>query len=247
MRKKTHPSHANHERWLVSYADFITLLFAFFVVMFASSNADRGRAEQVSESVKKAFGPDKIKHAMAGAAQAAKKAPAKEAPVPGMPTLDALRRALQMEIDTGMIQVTLEARGLVISLKQASFFPSGQDLIDVNTYPAMEKIAAQVRALPNKIRLEGHTDGDRIRNGRFPSNWELSVARSVAVLNLFGDRYTIPTGRFSVAGYADTIPIAENDTPENKARNRRVDIVILSDSGEKEEPRARVSPKPGGH
>ncbi|MSV28703.1 MAG: flagellar motor protein [Bryobacterales bacterium] len=235
-RRKAQAAHANHERWLVSYADFITLLFAFFVVMFASSNADRGRAAQVSESVKKAFGPGQIQRVIAAAAQ-----PKDAAAVPSMPTLDALRGALKVEIDTGMVQVSLESRGLVISLKQASFFPSGQDNIDANTYAAMEKLASQIRNVPNKVRLEGHTDADPIRNGRFPSNWELSAARSVAVLNLFRERYEIPASRFSVAGYADTIPIAANDTPENKARNRRVDIVILNETGEKEEPRALVS------
>lgn len=238
-RKKVRHGHANHERWLVSYADFITLLFAFFVVMFASSNADRNRAAQVAESVKKAFGPGQIQRVMAAAAE-----PRDAPPPPAMPTLDALRRSLKVEIDSGMVHVSLEPRGLVVSLKQASFFPSGQDNIDVNTYPAMEKLALQIRNVQNKVRLEGHTDADPIRNGRFPSNWELSAARSVAVLNLFRERFEIPSTRFSVAGYADTIPIAENDTPENKARNRRVDIVIQNDAGEREEPRPLVSPPP---
>ena len=218
----------------MSYADFITLLFAFFVVLFASSNADKGRAEQVSESVKKAFSGKQVQQTMAAVS-------ANEAQAPIMPTLDALRTSLQLEIDRGMVQVSLERRGLVISLKQASFFPSGQDNIDSNTYTAMNKVATILRDLPNKVRLEGHTDADPIRNGRFPSNWELSAARSVAVLNLLRERYQISPTRFSVAGYSDTIPIAENDTPENKARNRRVDIVILNEFGEKGEPRAAAS------
>lgn len=264
-RRKKHAGHENHERWLVSYADFITLLFAFFVVMFASSQADRGKAQQVSDSVRRALEHDQIATVLAGilggttdsrgkgnaqmkgpggvrTAQPAKPKPEDDARVRELlPSMNVLREQLKREIDTGMLQVSLEARGLVVSLKQAAFFPSGQDTIAKETYPIFEKLSQAIGRLPNKIRLEGHTDSDPIHNARFRSNWDLSAARGVALLELLTSRFGIDPARLSIAGYADTAPVAGNDTPENKARNRRVDVVILNDFGMHGEPSAAAA------
>lgn len=266
-RKKKPHEHANHERWLVSYADFITLLFAFFVVMFASSQTDRGRAQQVSESVRRALEENQMISSLVGIlggtiddkgkGNAMMRGPGgtkkgSESPhalpppqlVELLPSKKFLENALKKEIESGKIQVQMGPRGLVVSLKEAAFFSPGDDTISPGSYGAIEKIAQAMRQLPNPIRLEGHTDSVPINNSRFRSNWELSAARSIAMLKLLSGRFGIPPQRMAVAGYADTAPVASNDTEEGRARNRRVDIVILNQSGLLGEPAPSVSDKP---
>ncbi|MGH9723140.1 MAG: flagellar motor protein MotB [Bryobacteraceae bacterium] len=259
-RRKKHAQHENHERWLVSYADFITLLFAFFVVMFATSQTDKGKAQRVSDSIKRALEEDQFAAAVAGilGGTVGKKdkgnsqmkgpggadkmsvspGPAENdgGPAPLAQSLELLRAQLKEEIANGMLQVKMEARGLVVSLQQAAFFPSGQDTVDPGTFHTLEKLAATLAKLPNKIRLEGHTDSVPIRTSKFRSNWDLSSARGVVVLELLQTRYEIPAARLSVGGYGETIPVDTNDTVEGRAHNRRVDIVILNELGMHGEP-----------
>jgi chemotaxis protein MotB len=226
-----------YHEWLVSYADFITLMFAFFVVMFASSQADRAKVKRIADSVKEA-----IEH---GAARFSDKAPLGEGlrnlkidikPAPPLsaqgadllPSLKYLNEQLKKEIASGEMRVSLEGRGLVVSLQQATFFPAGEDTIAPATYPSLEKVAIAIRQLPNPVRLEGHTDSNPIHTLRFRSNWELSPARAIAVLELLSSRFQVPRERVAIAGYAETVPVASNDDEQGRARNRRVDIVILS-------------------
>jgi chemotaxis protein MotB len=249
-RKKKHEGHANHERWLVSYADFITLLFAFFVVMFASSQTDKAKARAISESVSQALdkgGVQAMVHEVLGgtvdekgSGNAQMKGPGgsepKNVPPPPppsnaaelLPKLQYLSEALKAEIKAGKLEIKQEERGLVISLQQAAFFPSGDDTIDPQTFTAIDKIATLFRDSPNPIRLEGHTDSRPIHTERFHNNWELSAARGIAMLDLLSTRFGIPHQRLAVVGYADTVPKASNETEEGRARNRRVDIVILN-------------------
>ena len=147
-----------------------------------------------------------------------------------MPSMTYLTQSLAAEIKAGKVEVHLDSRGLVVSLRQAAFFPSGGDEIDPKGMKSIEKIAKTIRDLPNPVRLEGHTDSIPIHNERFPSNWELSTARSIAMLQEFTGQYGLPNDRFSVAGYAETKPIDSNDSAEGRAHNRRVDIVILNQS-----------------
>jgi chemotaxis protein MotB len=270
-RKKKHPEHENHERWLVSYADFITLLFAFFVVMFASSQADKGKAQQVSESVKKALEGEKMSAVVAavlggtaadkGQGNVQMKGPGgtqkltdqkPEDQKPGeqkpdeqkktqklvelMPSLKVLSAELRTEIDAGRVQVQMEPRGLVISFRQAALFPSGEDVVSQAAYPSLDKLASAMIKIPNPIRLEGHTDAVPIKTARFHSNWELSTARSIALLELLSSRFQVPVQRISVAGYAANAPVASNGSEEGRAKNRRVDIVILNEQGALAEP-----------
>jgi len=257
-RKKKAPAAENHERWLISYADFITLLFAFFVVMFASSQTDKGKAQAMSEAIAEGFKHDKmaavVKEILGGAPGSKekgnaqnkgpggdKKLTAEEAAAAAkivelVPSMRLLQSELKHEIATGMLKVTMEARGVVISLRQAAFFPSGQDTIDAVTYPAIEKIARVLLTVPNRLRLEGHTDAVPIRTAKYRSNWELSAARGVTMLELLVKAYQVPEARLAVGGYAETIPIASNETPEGRAQNRRVDVVILNETGSKGEP-----------
>ncbi|SRR5581483_12499798 len=255
MARRKPKVHDNHERWLVSYADFITLLFAFFVVMYASSQKDRAKAQQISDSVRQALEAgtftSKAREVLGGTADqksrdngavlgaGAPRAP--QAPTDPnvarlLPAYNYLRRELQSEIAGGKLQVGLEARGLVISLRQAAFFPSGEDTIDSSMYPSLEKIAATIRQLPNPVRLEGHTDSVPIHTERFHSNWDLSAARAVAMLRLFSTNFNVPEQRFAVAGYAANVPVDSNETDNGRALNRRVDIVILNQAGLVSEP-----------
>lgn len=264
-RRKKHAVHENHERWLVSYADFITLLFAFFVVMFASSQTDKNKAQAVSNSVKEAIEGNHMAAAVAsilgGSKQDAGKGNAQFHGPGGaakiqpqsvkagliaelMPSLESLTKELGEEIKAGKVHVSLEPRGLVVSLHQAAFFPSGEDAIATATYPAIEKVANAIQKLPNPVRLEGHTDSIPIRNSRFRSNWELSAARGIAMMEIMNGRFGVPRERMAISGYADIAPVETNDTEEGRRRNRRVDIIILNQLGAAAEPQVRVSEDP---
>ena len=261
MKRLQAASHQNHERWLVSYADFITLLFAFFVVMFASTQADHAKARAVSESVKEALEHGQFstaistvlgrgRHEARNAPILPSEAKARENPIlppsPGPPkppadltkSLGTLQQGLDAEIKAGKVQLKMTPRGLIVSLREAAFFASGNDAIYPGTYPSIEKIAHAIAALPSPVRLEGHTDSLPIHNDRFRNNWELSAARSIAMLELLVTRFNIPPERLAVAGYAETVPVESNDSEEGRAHNRRVDIVILNDYG--------LSPEPNG-
>jgi chemotaxis protein MotB len=236
---------------MVSYADFVTLLFAFFVVMFASTQADRAKAREVSASVREALEHgqfsaaisnvlgrsrhDQDKHPQPDSFDAL---PAAAIPGPVDLTLSmkTLSRVLGAELRAGKVGLKLETRGLVISLRESGFFASGEDAVSPSSLPALEKIADVIRPLPNPVRLEGHTDSIPIHNSRFRSNWELSAARAIAMLEVMASRYQIPRARMAVAGYAENAPADTNDTDEGRAHNRRVDLVLLTAEGLRTEP-----------
>jgi len=153
-----------------------------------------------------------------------------------LPSLNYLSARLEQEIKAGQMQISMEPRGLVITLREAAFFPSGEDTVNPGGYNSLAKVAEAVCKLPNPVRLEGHTDSIPIRTARFRSNWELSAARSIAMLELFTTRFNVPRERLAVAGYAETAPVDTNETGEGRSRNRRVDIVILNELGLRAEP-----------
>jgi len=159
------------------------------------------------------------------------------------PAMKTLAAELQKEILKGQLQVTLEPRGLVISLKEAAFFDSGDDAIRPSSYPIIAKLAGVIQKLNNPVRLEGHTDSVPISTPRFHSNWELSAARSIAMLELLSTKFSVDRNRMAIVGYADTTPVDTNETAEGRARNRRVDIVLVSPAGMSAEP-ARTPPPP---
>ena len=219
--------------------------------MFASSQTDKAKAKQMSEAVEKALEDGKtmgVPPAVAkilggtvddkglgnaqmrgpGGAQKAMKDPPNEDVLELAPSLKSLTSDLQQEIKDGKVEVNLEPRGLVVSLKQTAFFPSGGDVVDPSTYSIVEKLSVALKALSNPLRIEGHTDSIPIHTARFKSNWELSAARSIAMMELLVTRYGVDEKRMGVVGFADTSPEADNDTPEGRAKNRRVDIVILN-------------------
>lgn len=263
-RRHKAEEHPNHERWLVSYADFITLLFAFFVVMFATTQSDKGKAAQVSESVKKALEQGHVAALVSaimggtvddkgkgnnmmkgpgGAKSGDDKKPDRHI-VELLPSLKLLSSELKSEIDSGKIKVNMEPRGLVVSFKEAMLFASGDDLVATEATPSVEKVAEAISKLPNPVRLEGHTDSNPIHTPRFRSNWDLSAARSISLLELLATRYGVPRERMSIGGYADTAPIDTNDTAEGRAKNRRCDIIIMNQTGALAEPATHALSKP---
>jgi len=259
MRRIRKSAHENHERWLVSYADFITLLFAFFVVMFASNQADRSKSKMISDSVREALEhgqlSDTIATALGRGRHEARKASLTPDPAnkeeniafPKVPdpdpspadlkkSLDTLQKGLEPELKSGKVTLQLLPRGLVISLREAAFFASGDDAVAPGSLPILQKIAAVIQRLPNPVRLEGNTDSIPIHNARFNSNWQLSAARSIAMLEALADRCAVPRVRMAIAGYAENAPSDTNETAEGRAHNRRVDVVLLTTQGQRAEP-----------
>jgi chemotaxis protein MotB len=236
-----------HDRWLISYADFITLLFAFFVVMFATAKADQKKQMQVAQAIDSAF-------KSLGIFPDATRKPAKnlsaaggtEQPVTPMnivmgedvlaparvkEDLESLQRDLEQRLSNQVAQHTVSIQmgrdGLVISLREAGFFDSGVASPRPEALGTLRQIAASLSRTPYDLRVEGHTDNIPIHTDNFDSNWELSSARSTRIARLFLELRSIPADRLSAAGYAEFHPVASNATPEGRALNRRVDLVVL--------------------
>lgn len=260
MRKKLEAEHQNHERWLVSYADFITLLFAFFVVMFATNQSDRSRAKQVSDSVRDALEHGQISSRLSNVLGKGKhdgKAADHSQPygTPGEGTgagarpadlaqsLSTLQRGLSAELRAGKLELTLAGRGLVIDLREAAFFASGDDRLSADSYPILAKIAEVIQGQNNQVRLEGYTDSIPIHNSRFRSNWELSAARAIAMLEALAGRYGVASSRMAVAGYGENFPVDTNQTEEGRSHNRRVAVVLLTQEAQRSEPASGVKEK----
>ncbi len=190
------------ERWLLSYSDLLTLLFSLFVVLFASAHVPKKAIPVVVHTP-----------------------PAP--PVPELARLETvLRERLRDALSSRRVEMTMESRGLVLQLRDASFFLSGDDRIRPDSYAAIDDIGAAIAALPNAVSIEGHADAAVMHGSRFKDNWELSAARGVAVIRYMTSALGIPPDRLSAAAYADTRPRAANDSAEGRAQNRRVDIVI---------------------
>jgi chemotaxis protein MotB len=256
LTRRRPASKQNHDRWLVSYADLVTLLFAFFVVMFASTQSDHARAKQISQAVVKALNsgstPPAIAAILGGDMQDGRggdklpetavrpQAPVTpDAPLKNLPqAADLLRSQLRNEITKGDVDIRVEERGIIIGLSSAVFFSLGDDTIDPHVAPTLAKVAAILNRLPNALRLEGHTDSLPIDNARFHNNWELSAARSIAMLRLLNERYGVASQRMAIVGYADTMASGSNQTEQGRSHNRRVDIVIVSAMGLRSEPLA---------
>ena len=259
-RKRKHEEHANHERWLVSYADFITLLFAFFVVMFAASNADQQKAGQVAQAVQVAFdelavitpsgkvfplyddgGLPGNEASIIGNTRGASPQAQLVAAGQGEVAMEGAKRQLESllaeELEEGQVRMMVDERGLTISLAEAGFFAPGSAVMQPGGLPVVDEIAAKVGELPYDVRVEGHTDNVPIQTPRFPSNWELSTARATHVLRYLISEAELPPGRLSAVGYGEYRPVASNETREGRSLNRRVDIVVLNTVMEQLEPK----------
>jgi chemotaxis protein MotB len=243
MIRERRKGNISRDRWMVSYADFMTLLFALFVVLYAFAKADQKKQTQVSEAIDKAF---QVLGAFSGAAhQQAGSAGAEKGAIPMnivmgedvmsparvKDDLNQIRRDLEQrlsnQVATHTVSIQMGRDGLVISLREAGFFNSGSAIPKPEALPTLRQIAASISRTPYDLRIEGHTDNIPIHTPEFDSNWELSSARATRIARLFLDLKALPPERISAAGYAEFHPVAGNDTAEGRARNRRVDLVVL--------------------
>jgi chemotaxis protein MotB len=236
-RRRKREEHGNHERWLVSYADFITLLFAFFVVMFAVSQVDQKKVGRFTEAVQEATnvgifetsGGKPVEPIKSANPIEGKGVPAEPGTAPiSMGTIrQRLSRSLSAALDAGRLTLVDGRDGLIVRLRDAAFFESAKAEIREEVMPDLEAVARTLKDLHNDVRIEGHTDAVPIRSPVYRSNWELSAARAAAVLTFFVDTTGLEEERMSVAGYGSQRPLAPNDTHEGRSQNRRVDIVVL--------------------
>ena len=232
MKRKGHVEevHANSERWLLTYADLITLLLVFFVVMYSISVADKTKFSRLNASLSKAFGGLVLqgddKTAVGSDAGA----------MSGNSIMDDFfgmqSQINQIKNEMGLqsqIKVGLRKDGISVSLSGSLLFDSGRAELKPESTRALDGIANSFRSIPNNIRVEGHTDNVRVDSDLYPTNWELSTARATAVTRYLAEVDRIAPQRLSAQGYAEFNPVANNDTLENRASNRRVDLLIVYD------------------
>ncbi|MEB3222745.1 MAG: flagellar motor protein MotB [Candidatus Sericytochromatia bacterium] len=219
---------AGRERWLVTYADLITLLLVFFIILYAMSSRIEGEkfqqlATSLATSIKKAT--PKVSDKRAYQRDDSKQTRRFKA------TADAVLESLVRTDPKSDVKVDIDERGMVVSLIDTSFFEPGSAVIKPAGQRVLQKIAANFKGMKNDFRVEGHTDSIPIRTPRFPSNWELSAARATAVTRFLIQQAHVSSTRVSVAAFAEHHPVASNGTAEGRKRNRRVDIVILKEAG----------------
>jgi chemotaxis protein MotB len=234
MAKHKHEEHENHERWLVSYADFITLLFAFFVVMYSISSVNVGKYRTVSESIKAALNPIVSPPSSPSAFSLNANKPALTAPnTPGSREVAMRRLRNLVQIINGSPQMSLvkiveKVNGdIVITIPDQVLFNSGEAAVRPEALRFLEGLGAAILELDRHTRVEGHTDDVPIRTAQFPSNWELSAARAVMVVRVLSELYGVPANHLAAVGHADTRPVTVNSDAEQRAKNRRVEVVIL--------------------
>ena len=239
-RKYVDDSHENHERWLISYADFITLLFAFFVVMYAVSVVNAGKYKVLSDALGDAFGgrgaARKIDTSVEVDALPLSNIIAHkrlEAARRDRERLDLLARKLNSVlaplVNAGRVRITQTGRGITVEINASVLFDEGDAALVGNARETLRTVAGLLKDDPHAIEVEGHTDTTPIRNAAFPSNWELSAVRASTVVRLFADN-GVPEQRLAAVGRGANQPIASNGDPVGRARNRRVAVTILSAS-----------------
>jgi chemotaxis protein MotB len=246
MNRRGMRSQVSHERWLVSYADFVTLLFAFFVVLYAFAKTGENKQVQVSESIDTAFRslgifPNSGRHRVHSTSDSGQDQAVMPmnivmgedvlAPAEVKDDLNRIQRELTQtlsnEVATHTVSIHMGQDGLVISLREAGFFNVGSATPKPESLSTLREIGERLGQTPYDVRVEGHTDNVPIHNAQFASNWELSAARATRIAELFVQMKAIPPERLSAAGYGEYRPVASNDTPEGRAENRRVDLVVL--------------------
>ena len=261
-RKKHEEEHENHERWLVSYADFITLLFAFFVVMYAISQVNEGKYKILADALINAFGKEPVSTApiiVQAGGQGQQQATTPKIPPLQKPRVsDALRRekdrmtdmardimqVLAPLVQQGKVRVTQTSVGVNVEINANVLFAPGDARVSKESEDTLIAIARVLKNDDHAIQIEGHTDNTSINTAVFPSNWELSAVRASTVARLFNNQ-GIADIRLTAVGHGSNQPVASNDTPEGRLRNRRVDVMILSHLAERptEIPFAEMSEK----
>ncbi|TWH64935.1 chemotaxis protein MotB [Azomonas agilis] len=237
-RRRSHPEeHENHERWLVSYADFITLLFAFFVVMYAMSSLNEGKYKVLTESLEGIFsepvrsfrpipiGEDRPSSLAPGVPGGSSSTPTDSLELIGQ----GVQQAFSDLVGTGQISLRGNEMWLEIELSSNLLFPSGGAIPNDNAFALIDKVAAILAPYQNAIRVEGFTDDQPIKSANYPTNWELSVSRAASIVRLLA-MHGVDPQRLSAVGYGEYRPIADNATGTGRARNRRVVLAVARDT-----------------
>lgn len=221
--------HDNQDRWLLTYADLITLLLGLFVILYAMSKIDMKKYDQVVAALGGVFGS-----ADAAASMKVRLTELQE----GLPAVftqrakveSEIRRALQLDTKSLPVSVSQDERGVIVHIQEELLFPSGSADLKSTSLETLDRLAEVFRTMPNDIRIEGHTDTVPIRTRSFPSNWHLSVSRALNVGYYLIQKHQMNPEKVSVVGYSEYRPISPNTTVENRARNRRVDIVVVTET-----------------
>jgi chemotaxis protein MotB len=241
--KGGHEGHENAERWLLTYADLITLLMVFFVVLYSMSSADSTKFKQISAALEQAFNVD-VLHGYTATSIGDGSPASPVTPIDNLiqnnevPQVARIQQAIQSVVDQAHqsgdqqqpdVTVGTDKEGVVIRLSGSYLFDSGRAELKPNSFTLLDAIAGQLKLEPNDIRVDGHTDSTPlIGSALFPTNWELSVARALAVTRYLTETDGILSTRMEAAGFGEFRPIVLNDTRENRALNRRVEIHLLS-------------------
>jgi chemotaxis protein MotB len=238
-RKKHAEEHGGHdERWLVSYADFITLLMVLFVILYSQGNVNVEKYKRLAESMRSAFSlggaADVVDKQINQAGGTSKDGTAKPIVVPGIPegptqseeVAGQLTNMLSSQNLGSEVSVQTNIEGILISLSEKLIFPQGDAVLPADALPVLDTIVEMLRPISNKIRLVGHTDDTPSDNPKYPSNWELSLARATSVAQYMINAGIAPE-RFIISGQGEYAPVFPNDSPEHKALNARVEIIII--------------------
>ena len=233
-KKHKHEEHENHERWLVSYADFITLLFAFFVVMYSISSVNEGKFRSVSESIQAALRPV-VSHP---ASQVhfdlgdfkSSLVPSLGRKVQFIRQVQEILKKNNKDVQVQKATVQQTDQGVVITIADSLMFESGRAEIRAEALPILENLAEimAANASVKEVRVQGHTDNVPINSALFPSNWELSAVRAAMVTRAMTELYGMQPEKISAVGFGEFRPVADNLTPENREKNRRVELLILT-------------------
>lgn len=235
MRPRRHQDegeHDNSDRWLLTYADLITLLLGLFVMLYAMSKIDAEKYSQVVAALGGVFGSPEATSAKLKVIDVAKL----------LPELYSERARIEAEIRKGLqlgskslpISITQDERGVTVSLQEQMLFSSGSADLKVTSLVILDQLAEVLNKMPNDVRVEGHTDNVPITSPVFPSNWHLSVGRALNVGYYLIEKHGMKAEKVSVVGYSEYRPLLPNTSNENRARNRRVDIVIVAESSLKD-------------
>lgn len=240
-------------RWVISYADFVTMLLALFMIMFATSHMGENKIKDVNQSIEKVFTQKTISETTQENVEEKSEDKNKQINVKNNETktdkpqifesstnsildggngiLEASKVMEQIKEDINTetsIKVLKTNKGVIIRLNDTMLFDPGSDIIKAEAIATLEKIADSVAKFQNPIVIEGHTDSTPIMTNRFPSNWELSTARATNIIKYLIQQKKFPPSRLSAVGYGEYMPIEDNNTPQGRAKNRRVDIIVLS-------------------
>jgi chemotaxis protein MotB len=226
-RNQSNESHVDTHRWIISYADFITLLFAFFVVMYAISSVNIAKYKSLSEGMKSAFNKKDQERATQSTANLKSGPENRNTKGHFQDGMDNLKKSLS-ELEDGNYKINTQDGWIELDIKAGSLFETGTSDLQPDALLKLMQLAGKIKNLPYTVVVEGYTDNVPIETPQFPSNWELSASRAATVgraLNSFG----VVASRILVTGYGEQFPIADNTTEEGRAANRRVNIIIVRD------------------